>query len=520
MNSLLYLSLMKIKGAVRNQFRTITSAAVTILLILLYGGMLVLVFISSSKEAAEALKPGTSFAVLGGIGMTAILSLSVMLNKRKALVFDTDAYYLFAGPYTRRQVNAYILLQTVLQSFFYALIGCFIMVMMSAAGYFSMGMLLGAFVVYALSLAFFLMITDYIYMWSLVDKKHGKWIYAAAFVELALVAVVFFLSLKRSGYSMEAGFLSFAMGREFHFVPVFGWAKWVLDALIQKNYIGIIPGMLLLLACNLVLVVLFLGFRGDIAEQAVADAQAVSDYVRKTKANKGNARTEYKKIKKIKGEFPQGARAVFYKNMLMMRKTNSFLRKQDIVIIVLYFIISYFAMPDNRFFMFCYMMMLWLFNLLNDEELLGDLKNYQIYLIPDSPLKKLVYAVLPAYFKIAVIVTAAVVFAGVFNRMPLLSVVQYLVMLLGYSMIFIAGTVLSVRILRSRSNVMLENFLRMFIVLLSAVPSVAVGIVLYIFMRDLQMLMAVVSGVTLVMNFVVSVVIIIACQGMMNGREL
>ena len=67
--------------------------------------------------------------------------------------------------------------------------------------------------------------------------------------------------------------------------------------------------------------------------------------------------------------------------------------------IVVYFLISYFMIAERRFYMFSYMMILWLFNLLNDTEFLGDLKNYQIYLIPENPLKKLIYVVLPAYSK-------------------------------------------------------------------------------------------------------------------------
>ena len=92
-----------------------------------------------------------------------------------------------------------------------------------------------------------------------------------------------------------------------------------------------LPGLALLLGSNLVLAVLFLNFKKEIAEQAVEDAREVSEYMRKVKANKGNSFADTKKIKHIKGEFPEGAKAIFYKNMLQMRKTGNFLRKQDIV---------------------------------------------------------------------------------------------------------------------------------------------------------------------------------------------
>ena len=68
-----------------------------------------------------------------------------------------------------------------------------------------------------------------------------------------------------------------------------------------------------------------------------------------------------------------------------MRKTGNFLRKQDVAVIVFYFVISLIVLPDNVFYMFCYMMIIWLFTLIQDSDLLRDLNNYQIYLIPDSP---------------------------------------------------------------------------------------------------------------------------------------
>ena len=52
MKSLLYLSLLKVKGTVRNQFRTPASALITIFLILLYGGLVIMAFAASSDNPA------------------------------------------------------------------------------------------------------------------------------------------------------------------------------------------------------------------------------------------------------------------------------------------------------------------------------------------------------------------------------------------------------------------------------------------------------------------------------------
>lgn len=520
MKSLLYLSMTKWKGTIRNQFRSISSGILTIFMVLLYGGLFVAVFLIPSDAMSEVMNMQFNTALLMGLGVLALLCVTVLMNKRKALVYDTDAFYLFAGPYTRKQINGFILVQTWFQSAIYGLICSYVTAMMSFGSGFTVSMMLFSFVIYWLIMAFFLTLTDYIYLWSLVKKKHEIWNYVVVLLVVFSAAAVFFLSVQRTGYDLKNGYMDFALSREFYMVPFFGWGKWAINAFSQGNYVSMLWGILLLVGCNLVLGILFLHFQKDIVEQAVEDAQSVSDYMRKVRANKGNSIMDTKKVKGIKGEFPEGAKAIFYKNMLMMRKTGNFLRKQDIFVIVLYFVISYVCMPGHRFYMFCYMMMIWMFGLMNDAELLGDLKNYQIYLIPEKPLKKLFYAVIPAYLKIGIILGTAIIFSGVLNRMPVLDIVQYALMLLGYAMIFLAGTVLSVRLLKSRTNVMMENLLRMLIILVCAIPSSVLGVLCYFIFRDLNMIVMVTSIFTLVLNFGVSILIMVACQGMMNGKQM
>lgn len=520
MKSLFYLSMTKWKGTIRNQFRSISSAILTIFMVLLYGGLFVAVFLIPSDAMSEVMNMQFNTALLMGLGVLALLCVTVLMNKRKALVYDTDAFYLFAGPYTRKQINGFILVQTWFQSAIYGLICSYVTAMMSFGNGFTVSMMLFSFVIYWLIMAFFLTLTDYIYLWSLVKKKHEIWNYVVVLLVVFSAAAVFFLSVQRTGYDLKNGYMDFALSQEFYMVPFFGWGKWAINAFSQGNYVSMLWGILLLVGCNLVLGILFLHFQKDIVEQAVEDAQSVSDYMRKVRANKGNSIMDTKKVKGIKGEFPEGAKAIFYKNMLMMRKTGNFLRKQDIFVIVLYFVISYVCMPGHRFYMFCYMMMIWMFGLMNDAELLGDLKNYQIYLIPEKPLKKLFYAVIPAYLKIGIILGTAIIFSGVLNRMPVLDIVQYALMLLGYAMIFLAGTVLSVRLLKSRTNVMMENLLRMLIILVCAIPSSVLGVLCYFIFRDLNMIVMVTSIFTLVLNFGVSILIMVACQGMMNGKQM
>ena len=148
------------------------------------------------------------------------------------------------------------------------------------------------------------------------------------------------------------------------------------------------------------------------------------------------------------------------------------------------------------------------------------MNNYQIYLIPDHPLKKMISVILPTFLKMIVPMVLALALSAVLYQSDMMTALQYGIMLLGYALLFISATVLSLRILKSRNNAMMENMLRMMIVVVAAIPSIA--LIIYFISKDtftfatLQQM----TLLSLVMNIVISIVIILICAPMMNGREI
>lgn len=84
MKSLVYLSMMKWKGTIRNQFRSIGSGILTIFMVLLYGGLFVAVFLIPSDAMREVMNMQFNTALLMGLGVLALLCVTVFMNKRKA----------------------------------------------------------------------------------------------------------------------------------------------------------------------------------------------------------------------------------------------------------------------------------------------------------------------------------------------------------------------------------------------------------------------------------------------------
>ena len=176
---------------------------------------------------------------------------------------------------------------------------------------------------------FHILVDDRLYLYVDIGKAKGKDLELSCSNIGAGIGGIgrFFCLCRQRIMTLRMEFLTFAVSREFYYVPFFGWGKLVLSSFLGKEYLGMIIGLFLLLAANAVFVMLFLTFPRNIVEQAVRDAEEISNYVRRVKANGGNILSSEGKIKQVRGEFPEGARAIFYKNILCMKKTGSFFKK-------------------------------------------------------------------------------------------------------------------------------------------------------------------------------------------------
>ena len=125
---------------------------------------------------------------------------------------------------------------------------------------------------------------------------------------------------------------------------------------------------------------------------------------------------------------------------------------------------------------------------------------------------------MPTFIKIFIVTAIAFILMGLYYQINLVMIFTYLLYVLGYTSIFISGNVLSLRILKSRSSAMFENFMRMIIMLIGSIPSTIIIVVIYLIVGSRAIIWG--SYVSLIMNFAVSFLILYGCRNMMNGREL
>ena len=483
MKPLLKLWLLKIKGTIRNLFKRKASGVFVIIMILFYGAMIVSLFNVDAGQIMAVNNIDLHMGILLLIGFQAIMLFATLMQSKKALFTGEDAFYLFTGPFTRRQVMSYLTFQTIIQAFLLALISLVFLAAFSGGAGFNFIFIVLAYLASVITVLFFLLLTDYLYVLSIGDKKYRKYSKIIPGIIIAFVVIIVLVLYLQTG-NYHTLFMDFVQSNLFYVVPIFGWMKLALIAYVEHNYLLVTLGYLLLCGAVILVYVLFIGYRGNFYEQ---------------------------------GEFRQGAYAVMSKNILLMRKTNSFISVSDLISIGIYIAVT--IAVDVGFGMFIYMMVIWIFSSLQNSDLSKELKNYQIYLIPDKPFSKLIAVIIPTFIKIFVVAAVSFIAMGLYYHQSLMMIIVYLLNVIGYTSIFISGSVLSVRLLKSRTSPMMENFMRMIVMLIGAIPSAVITTAILLNSGTTVAMMAA-SYVALFVNFAISFLILYGCRNMMNGREL
>lgn len=406
MKSLGLLWLLKIKSQIRNIFKKPSSAILTIFIIVVYGIMFIQLLTPQQQMVGINLDMHISITLL--VVCLALLMLSTMLSKNNVLFFGEDAYYLFAGPFNRKQINIYLILQTIVSSFLLALVAVIFFLA------FSKGMSLIFILLVLLASALVIMtmsiLSDYIYVLRISESKYSyvRWIFPIIFV--GMIIGILILTYLQHGH-VQTLLVDFVVSPLFYWVPIFGWFKMMLIGYVANNVLMCVGGLILLVVIFVVICLLFVRYKGDYLEQALNDS---INFSKRYKLAKSGNQEAFLKVKRqnIQMNFYKGAYAILSKNLLMTKKTGNLIRISDIVALGIYIGITIFTNLGMGFFI--YMMVLWVFSNLQNGELKKEMNNYQIYLIPDHPLKKLIAVMIPTFMKVTITTVIGFIIIGIY----------------------------------------------------------------------------------------------------------
>lgn len=506
MKSLLFLYKQKAIGYIRKLFSKPSSTILTLLTVVFFLGLFILMSFATAEISDKA---PYEFFVLVFLGFSLFMILIMVFQKRTALFTMTDASFLFVGPYTKKEILTYSCFQSLTSGFLFAFLTylytvCFFggLFVIDAVDYIYL------FIVGTSIFILLFMFIDMVYL-RFLTSKHQRIIRAGAFIALILIvlSVFIFYYLKNTDLDSFELILSFVTSDLLNYTPIIGWANMALVNMHYGNYLLAFGGLFLILAVAFIFFYIAITTKDIDPEIVLADAdwyEKMRERQRKSGSNL-NLNLKVKSVKDVK--FNTKARAISSRLMLDMRKTNSFITKQELMFIAVYFAIAYFG--DYGFTWYSRYVTIILFVITLSANYIDELKHHYIYLLPDTALNKLIAILKPTILKVAIIVLVMNT-VGIIFKPTIGEYVAALLETFGYGLVFITANIWSVRILKSNNNDVSNQLIKMFIILLAVAPGILVGILFSLFTNPLLY-----SYISSLMCIIISCILIYFSKGVL-----
>lgn len=517
MAALWYLFFTKMKAAIRNVFAKPLPALLTVLALALFA-FLAFLSLTSPKAAMATNVTSIERLVMLLLGYVTFMLGVMLFQPRTALVKMQDAHYVFAGPFSRRQILTYLLVDTMQGSVLFAF-GTVFYFMMLTTGIGMSASFMVLLIVQILVLYYFIFVLiTYFYLLEITrdDIKKVKLIIGVLLV--LVVGGLFLKNLLAVQFDFQKGFAMFLSDPTFNALPMLGWAKWALMSMAEKQYATAFLAFSLSAGACILITWLILTVKGDFYEKAYQDSIWYADLRQNMREGKSTARNF--KVKAVNNaKFLDGAGAILSKNVLELRKTKSWLRKQDLFLMLFYLLLA--KLMGMDFIFFQYYILIVLMMSVNTDYIIQELKKHYIYLIPEHPFRKLLYLVTPVIARLLALVAFALVPAWIVFRVNPLAVLSAFINLAGYAMVFVGGNIWSLKIMKSRNNAVVEQFLKLGVLLLAVIPAVGLSIVIaWLVPVSQEQMMTIIAISSMAMNILVGALFILNAKSMLLGTNL
>jgi len=302
------------------------------------------------------------------------------------------------------------------------------------------------------------------------------------------------------------------------FIPFVGWIKGVIYGIL----IGETSNALMYILATLIGVVLTIFILMKSKNEYYEDVlQATETMHKRVEDAKEGRIVEVKDTKKIKLKNVginkgRGASVFFFKHMLENRRAGKFFLDNTTLIQIVVVVIFTLTMKDIGSIMATFAMATYIQLFMTFAgRWVRELKMHYVYLIPESPLKKLLYIVSENLIKCFVDGIILFVIAGIILGSSPIEILVCIISRLGFGMLFIAGDVLSQKIFKQVTGKGLLMFLTILALIIIALPGI-IGSVIVAIIFDIGTISII---ITFAWNMFISFIIIWLCKNILNNIE-
>lgn len=527
---LFYLTVVKLKNQIKSLFK---SPAKLIYVLFLVGIFALTAFSGNEMEAGEVRDPAELVAIL--VIFYTFMFLMVFLNGSSTntpMFTLSDVTLLFPAPLSSNKILFYGLVRQLGVSL---LLGFFLLFQYSwlhALYGITYGGLLMIVAGYALTLFLAQLFAMAVYTRTSGKDNAGRTVKLCVYGAVALYVALAAMSCREqlsallqggkdyaAALSAGADFFSTLPGLLF---PFSGWAAGIVGGFFTGE---LLPSALLLgltLLGVAVLVLLILKCKNNYYEDVLQTAETAQSAITAQKeGNLNEVVPKHVRLGKTGLKKGWGASAVYYKHAIENRRSGVFfLSNMSLLFAVIVIVMTFFLRAEEDgsgaivgvFAMATYMQMF--------SVALGrfnrELTKPYLYLIPEPPLKKLLYAIEESLINDTIEATFLFVIIGLILQASPVEIVLCIVARVTFSLLFTAGNVLVERVFGMVSSKILIMVFYFLALLLMAAPGLVLGIVLLVALDNIFWLFL---GMA-VANVLVSLLVLFLCRNLLQYAEL
>ena len=519
---------------IKNGFFEMLRHPAKLILYLVVGGLILfsgLVNMLDADPAAQA----ADLSVLKAIYLAALLLISYIqlfqgLHSGATFFTMSDVALLFVAPISPKKILVYGLCKqmgtVVLMAFFLLAYGGM------AVNYFAISPLQGVGLLLGFAILCFIMqlLTLVLYSYANGNDKRIRAIRAVLYLILGAVAVAMAVPVVQQGFSM-ANVLAAADSPWLEMIPFIGWMKGALFGWIDGDVGRALLFLALLLAGTGAALWLFLRSNADYYEDVLQNTEttfAMRQAMKEGRVAASTVNTRAPKVKDTGLGGGWGANAFFYKQVRELKRQSPFflLNKTTLMAVVVCVFMAFLmtrtdgedTMSANLVMMICTIVAVYFLLFINAAGEWGkEIMKPYLYLVPEPPLRKLIWASMTSLLK--PLVDGAVIFVatGLFLQAKVTTMAVCALIYASFGVIFTASNLLSQRVLGTMANKGLMLVLYMLLLLLIVAPGVAIGVALYLTLH----IPAVAMGVPVILwNLAVGLGIYVLCKNTLHDMEV
>lgn len=516
-----------LRTTMKNSLKDLKNHPAKLILVLFMAAMIVLVFVSgsftSAADLAQRRDPAELSALILGLYIVIFLLSSLNGFSSGASFYSmSDVQFLFPSPISPRRILLYGMVKQMGTSL---VIGFFLLFQYSWLNQlYGLSVLGLVYILLGYCFVMFCAQLTAMAVYTFTSSNEGA--------KKAVKAVLYLIVIAASAYvafpllSDRSDILGTVVSRAnaplLQFFPVAGWSQAFAAGAISGQALPLALGAAAILCYIAGFILLISKSRSDFYEDVLQATEVSFSAITAKKEGKLNDLPQGKvRLGKTGIGKGWGPGVFFHKHMLENRRSKFFLLDNaSFMFLIISIAMSFFFREDGGllavFFISVYMQLF--------SSALGrwvrELTLPYVYMIPASPFRKLVSICKENIYKICVEALLLFIPAGLITQSPPADILACIVARVGFGLLFMAGNILTERILGSlNSKTLIISFYFLVMILLCA-PGLILGFVLSLVLFADALVLPFVLLVTFAWNALVSALVTFLCRDILNYAEL